>query len=96
MLLVCISPEIQRARVDLHRNVYKYLVEEADGGLVEVAREGDLMVADGVKQLVLILSTEWRLQHRDNTPLNSHIYSVSSATLLTKPRATKNLPNTYV
>ena len=38
-----------------------YLVKKVDGGLVEVAGEGDLMVADGVKQFILILTTKWRL-----------------------------------
>ena len=29
--------------------------------MVEVAGEGDLVVADGVEQLILIFTTEWRL-----------------------------------
>ena len=39
-----------------------YLVQETDGGAVKVARVRDLMVADGVEELILILPTEWRLK----------------------------------
>ena len=43
-----------------------YLIKKVDGGLIKVAGEGDLMIADGVKQLVLIFTTEWRLHMCEN------------------------------
>lgn len=38
-----------------------YLIKEVDSVCVQKSGVGDLGVANGVKQLVLVLTTEWRL-----------------------------------
>ena len=45
----------------LEWDVELYPIKEVDSVCVQKSGVGDLGVADGVKQLVLILTTEWRL-----------------------------------
>lgn len=43
------------------RLVHTHPIEEVDCVAVQVSRVGDLGVTDGVKELLLVLSTEWGL-----------------------------------